>query len=268
MHLDEQPVGAGGDAGSRERGHELARARRVTRVDDDREPGEALQHRDRGDVEGEARRLLEGTDAALAERDLVVAAREDVCRRLDQLVDGRPEAALEENGPSQCADRAQEREVRHVPGPDLQHVRVLADRPDVFGRDDLGDHDHAELVGNATQRAQPLDPQTLEAVGGRPRLVGAAAQDAHSGRGHRPRRRAQLLLALHRARTGHDGDGAPAERGAVREADHTVGGMELAARDLVRMEDRHDALDAVEGLEDLRRDRRGRRVGSPGPPAR
>ena len=59
---------------------------------------------------------------ALAEDHLVVAALEDVLRRLQVLVNRRAHAALEQHRPAQSPDFLEQRVVLHVARPDLQQV--------------------------------------------------------------------------------------------------------------------------------------------------
>src|SRR5690606_7632345 len=97
VHLDDDPVGAGGGPGERQRRDQRAAARGVAGVDPHGQVRELLEHRYGADVEREARRGLERPDAALAEHHLRVALAEDVLRGLEELADRRGHAALEQH---------------------------------------------------------------------------------------------------------------------------------------------------------------------------
>ena len=89
VHLDDDPVGADGGSGPRQRQHEIAPAGGVGRVDDHRQVRLVLQHRHRPEVERVARGALERPDAALAEDDALVALLGHVLGGHQQLLDGR-----------------------------------------------------------------------------------------------------------------------------------------------------------------------------------
>ena len=110
--------------------------------------------RHRGDVEGVARRLLEGADPALAQHDVEVAALRDVLRRHQPLLDRRAHAALEHDRLAGVADGLQQREVLGVARADLQHVGVRRDELDVAHVDDLGDHRQAGLGAHVGEDLQ------------------------------------------------------------------------------------------------------------------
>jgi len=71
-------------------------------------------------------------------------------------------AALEHDRPRHSPDVAQERVVLHVPGADLEDVRVLGDDVDLVGLHHLGDHRQPRPLARFGEIAQPLDPETLE----------------------------------------------------------------------------------------------------------
>ena len=89
MDLDDDPVGAHGGGGARERLDQAPVARGVRRVDDHRQVGVELQPRHGAEVEREARGGLEGADPALAQDDGLVALLEDVVGGQQQLVERR-----------------------------------------------------------------------------------------------------------------------------------------------------------------------------------
>ena len=81
VDLDQQTVGARRDRRERDRRDEIPLAGPVRRIRQNRKVREALEERDRVHVEGVARIPLERPDAALAENDVAVSAREDILGR-------------------------------------------------------------------------------------------------------------------------------------------------------------------------------------------
>ena len=97
VHLDDQPVGADGVGGQRQRDDQVPLAGGVRGVDHDREMGQALENGDRPEIERVARRCLECPDAPLAEDHLVVPLVEYVFGRVEQLVERRHHPPLEQD---------------------------------------------------------------------------------------------------------------------------------------------------------------------------
>src|SRR3989442_1496897 len=114
MHLDDDPVRAGGDSGARQRQHELAATGGMQRIDDHREVRLLLQHGNGADVERVPRRPLERRDAPLAEDHLRVALLHDVLRGHQQLLDRRRRPALQQHRLVGASDLGQKVEVLHV----------------------------------------------------------------------------------------------------------------------------------------------------------
>ena len=140
--------------------------RTVARVRDDREMAQLLHDRDRGDVEGVARRRLECADTALAEHDVVVAAREDVLGRQQPLLDGGREASLQHHRLARVTKLAQQRVILHVARADLEEVGVAIDELDLADVHHLGDELQIVRVGAGPEHLQAFLAETLKAVGG------------------------------------------------------------------------------------------------------
>src|SRR5262245_61560231 len=248
VHLDDQAVGAGGHRGAGHRRHHVAPSGAVARVGDDRQVAELADDRDRRDVEGVARRRLEGADAALAEDDVVVAAAQHVLGRQQPLLDRRRDAALDHHRFADVAELAQQGEVLHVARADLVDVGVLVDHLDLTEIHHLGDQLHALGGGRVAEQAQPLLAEPLEAVRRAPRLERATAEALGAGAPHRRGGRAHLLLVLGRARAGHD-DHLVAADADVADGDHGVVRLEGPARQLVRRRDAQHLVDTLEHLD-------------------
>ena len=89
---------------------------------------------------------------------------------------------------------------------------------------------------------KPFEPEALEFVRRGARLEGAAAQDGGAGGFDRMGGGEQLLLALDRARSGHDLQLFAADQVAPH-IDGGIGRVRLAADEFVALLHRHDALD-------------------------
>ena len=118
----------------------------------------------------------------------------------------------------------------------------------------LGDDRQPGLGLGLGEQPQALLAEPLEGVGGGARLVGAAAQQRRAGVAHDARGLHRLLARLDRA--------GPGDHREVLAADLAPGDVEHAALavadlrggELVRLEDRHDAVDAGLTLEAEARD--------------
>ena len=100
----------------------------------------------------------------------------------------------------------------------------------------------------SARSSRPFSAEALEGVGRGARLEGAAAQHRGAGRfgGHGGRE--DLVRRLHRAGAGDEGEVAAADLAAAH-VDDRVGRPELAAHQLVRLEDGDHPIDAGERLD-------------------
>ena len=94
MHFYHDALGSGRNGRQSHRGHEFAPAGGMARVDENRQVRDALDVRHGREVQRVAGRVVEAAYAALAQDDLVVAFREDVLGRHEELFDGCGRAAL------------------------------------------------------------------------------------------------------------------------------------------------------------------------------
>ena len=106
----------------------------------------------RREIEGIAGLSLKGLDAALAQHNVGIAAREQILGRQQPLFDAGRRATLEQNRLVNLGEPAQQVEVLHVARTYLQHVRVLTDHLDVFGPHDFGDHRQTKLLAHLPQQ--------------------------------------------------------------------------------------------------------------------
>ena len=238
MHLHDESIGAGGQRGVAERGHEVAAPSRVRRVRDDRQMRLHLEPGDGGQIEGVARLRAEGPDPALAQHDLHVAPAHDVLRREEQVLQRGRHPALEQHRALQLSDLAQQREVLHVPRPDLQHVGVAGHQFRVAGIHDLGDDGKPGLAPDPREDLQALLLEPVEGIGRGPGLERAAPQQRRTRCRGDPARLRHHFGSLDGAGAGRDQALRPSE--AVFAHPHHGGrvGREVPCRELVRTHDR------------------------------
>ena len=94
------------------------------------------------------------------------------------------------------ADRAEQGEILHVAGADLQRVGMFGDEVDIGGVHHLGDDRQVEFVADLAQDLQPLRAVAGKAVGAGARLVGAGPEALRAGRLHRHRRSCAVCSRL------------------------------------------------------------------------
>ena len=210
---------------------------------------ETLEDRDHREVDRIARRRLEGTNATFAKHDVRIAARHDVLRAHEELLQSGAHAALEENRLLRLrTDLAQEVEVLHVPGTDLNDVHVIEERQ-VLYRHQLGDDRKSRLLPCFDQEVESLLAETLEGVRGGARLERTATEQGRASGLHGLRDADHLLFALDAARPRDDLEvpAADLHAGAI---DDRILRMELAVRGLIGLLDALDGFDRTQLLDE------------------
>jgi len=248
VDLDHHAVGANGDGGTGQGFHHPELAGGVAGIHDDGQVAQALDGQHGGKVQGVAGVGFVGADAALAEDHIGVAASHDVLGAHEPLLDGGGKAALEQDGLLRLAQEAEQVEVLHVAGAYLDAVHLLIEDFDIIGAHDLG---HNGQAGNGTgflQQLQAIILQALEGVGGSAGFEGAAAQHGSAGLLDLLGHIGDLLLALYRAGTGHDGQLLAAHLG-VAYFDDAFAGVEHAVGLLEGLGHLHNAFHAAEGFD-------------------
>ena len=196
VHLDQQPVGAAAARGERHRRDEVANAGAVRGIDQDGQMGLLLDIGDGVEIERVAGRGLEGADAALAQHHLLVAGGEQIFGGEQQFLDLGREAALEQHRLARLADGAEQGEILHVAGADLQRVGM-------FGDESTSAVSITSVTIGRPVPRRPAQDRALGAMAGKPRGWCAACRrrraaasarrlDARAvsaaARGFRPRR--------------------------------------------------------------------------------
>src|SRR5436190_1832771 len=245
VRLDDDPVGARGRRGQRERLDELAPARRVAGVHDHRQVRQFLEDRHGHQVERHAAMIgLERADPPLAEHHRGIAFLEDVLGSHQQLIEWRREPALEQRGAPRAPDLRQQRVVLHVARADLDHVGDLEHGVQVADVHQLGDDRHARLGLRLGEQPQALLPQPLEGVGRGARLVGAAAEQGRPRLADDARGLQRDVARFDGAGAGDHGEALTAHLASVDLKHRALAVRDLRRGELVGLEDRHHPVDA------------------------
>ena len=233
MRLDDQAVSTGSDGCAGQRLHHITAACCVGRVDDDRQVAEHLNQRNSGDIQIIADQLLKGTDAALTQNNIGIAACENVLGSHEELLHGGGQTALEEDRLVRAAQLLEQHEVLHIAGAKLDDIYICEQVEMLFAHD-LGDDRQTGLTLCLEQQLETLGLQTLERVRGGTRLECTAAQEGGAGSLNALGTLDDLRLALNRARTCHNIEVAGADL-AARNLDDRVLGVEFAIDGLERL---------------------------------
>ena len=233
MRLDDQAVSTGSDGCAGQRLHHITAACCVGRVDDDGQVAEHFNQRNSGDIQIIADQLLKGTDAALAQDNIGIAACEDVLGSHEELLHGGGQTALEEDRLVAAAQFLEQHEVLHIAGTKLDDIHIREQVEMLFAHD-LGDDRQTGLTLCLEQQLETLGLQTLERVRGGTRLECAAAQEGCTGSLDALGTLDDLCFVLDRARTCHNIEVAGADL-AARNLDDRVLGMEFAVDGLKRL---------------------------------
>ena len=236
MNLDQKTIRTRGHSRARHRRNLVPTAGSMRRIGDDRKMRQLFDHRNRGDIERVSGVVLERSDAAFAKDYVAVAACHDVFRRQQPLLDRRGRPALQKNRTPHLRQFFQQIEVLHVPGADLKYVDMLQKHGNLRLIHDFGNHNQAVLVRRVTQDPQTFFAHALKAVWRCSRFEGSAAKNLDSVFLHDPGDGHNLLRALHRARSGHHDNVAPANFSLAAggsDLHHGPFGFERPARQLV-----------------------------------
>ena len=165
---------------------------------------EPVHGRDNTQIERVAGMVCKSPDPALAQDNAVVPLSHDVFRGHEKLVESGGEPALEEHGFLRAAGGFEQRKILHVPGADLDDVRIALDQIEAFTVDSLGYDLEADFRANLGQDSQAFFAQALKAVRRRPRLVGAASEKPGARGAHGASYCERLLERFDRAGPGGD----------------------------------------------------------------
>ena len=116
----------------------------------------------RGNVHGVAGVSLERPNAALAQDNFVVAARQQIFRRTQQFFDGGRDAALEQHRFAHLAQFAKQVEILHISRAHLEDVDIGQHQFDLRNLHDFADHQQFEMIARLAQQLQSVKPQPLK----------------------------------------------------------------------------------------------------------
>ena len=243
VDLHFQTIGTGGHGSDHHGLDQIGLAGGVAGVHDDGQVGLFVDDGHCREIEGVAGVLLEGTDAALAQNDLLVAAGHDILSAHDPLLDGVAQAALEQHRLVHLAHGLEQLEVLHVAGTDLYHVHVLLKLGDAVLAHQLGDDGHAGGLAGLYHIQNALGLKALEGVGRGAGLVGTAAEQGGTAGLHALCNAQSLLCALDAAGACHDGDLFLAADLHAAAVDHGICRVEQAVCTLIGRGHAGDVVD-------------------------
>ena len=125
---------------------------------------QVLQNRNRIDIGCIARGRFKRADAALAQHHLLVAARQNIFSRHQQLLDGCGKSALEKHRRLRLADGSQKVEVLHVARPDLQNIHTPNHQLKLRLRHDLGHDGQSSLLARLGQIIEAFFAESLKRI--------------------------------------------------------------------------------------------------------
>ena len=149
---------------------------------------------------------------------------------------------LEQDGLAGVAHLFQKVEILHVPGPDLDHVHCLLKEGELVGAHQLRHDGQAGFLSGLVQQKDALHPLALKGVGGCAGLVRAPPQGRRPGALDGTGYLQNLLLTLHRAGSGDDGDFPAAHGHPAADVYHGVVRVVLAVGLLIGFAHPHDPL--------------------------
>src|SRR6267154_474456 len=203
----------------------------------------------RGDIERVAGISLERADAALAENDVVIAARQNVFGAHQKFFHGGGHAAFQQDGFADFAKRAKEKVVLHVARANLKNVHVTEHHLNLRRVHHFADGEESEFVRSFAHELEARFPHALEGVRRSARFEGAASQNFSARFGHTFRDRKNLFARLDRTRARGNGHFLAADFDTAPEIDNGAFRLELAARKFERLGDAHDLAHAVKQFE-------------------
>ena len=210
MHLYEKPVCPGSYGSLGNGGYVCEMSRSVAGVHDYGEMAEALDNCDGADIHREADTIFEGPYAAFTQYHLLIAFGQKVVCCCQPFHDSGGKAPLQQDGVSHLGQLFQKREVLHVASAHLQYIGMFGYDLYILDIEDLGYYRDAEVRFDLSQHLQSLLLQALEAEGRGAGLEGATPDYRSAEFLDRLGGLHELLLALHRAGTGHDYNPFPA----------------------------------------------------------
>src|SRR5208337_2041223 len=248
MHFDDETIGSHGDGGAGHSRDQALLPGSVGRIGDHGQVREIAGESYGRQVDGVAHLGFESLNAALAENDLLVASRQQILGGEQPLFHRRGGASLQQDGLVDGGETAQQGEVLHVAGADLQHVDVLADDVHILGAHDFGDHGQSGFFASFAENLECLQAKALKVVWGSAGLVGSAAQHGGSRALYGVCCVEQLCARFHRTGAGDDHDFRSADGHTVDSHDGALR-LDLPAHEFEGLGNGDDVVDPGSDLE-------------------
>ena len=252
VDFDEESIGANGYGGAGEWENFVAFAGAMAGIDEDGQVAALFDGGNDGEIESVARKVGERADAAFAEHDVVVAFGEDVFGGHEKFVESGGHAAFEEDGFFGAAGAFEEGEILHVAGADLDDVGVFLDEVERFIVDRFGDDAEAVVFADVREDFQTGEAESLKRMRSA-RLVGASAEETHTGGLELLGDGEALLFGFDGAGTGDHGDVRAADEnftGGSGDGDDGIFFLDVAGNEFVGLGDGNAFDDAGHGFED------------------
>ncbi len=187
-----------------------------------------------------------GANAALAEDHIVVAAGQDVFARQQQFLNGAGDAALEEHRLAGLAKLAQQIEILHVTGANLEAIDERQHRLDLRNLHHFADHKQSVRIRRFAHELQSRNAHALEGVWRTAGLEGSSAQKAAAGSFDALGGFENLGAVLDGTRPGHDDHLLAAQLDAVPKLHHGAFRAKTTASQLIGRADAMDIKHACE----------------------
>src|SRR5271170_7147771 len=114
--------------------------------------GKLVDNGNRGNVQSIARVSFEGADSALTQNDIVIPTGHDVLGGEQQFLESRGNPALQQDRLLHLPQFAQQIEILHIAGADLQNVNIGCHDVDLRNLHDLADDEQFETVAGLPQQ--------------------------------------------------------------------------------------------------------------------
>ncbi len=210
----------------------------MARVDHNRQMGMHFHQRHSRDIQVVADHRLKGSDAALTEDHIFVAARVNIFSRHQEFLHGCGKAAFQQNWLFGTPQLLEQHKVLHIARAQLDDIDIGKQIQVLFAHD-FGDNRQSGLPLGFQQQPEAFGFHPLEGIRGGARLERASAQEGRPRLFDRFGNHQDLIFALHRARPGEHIKIALANL-SPGDFKHSIGRMHLAVDRLIRLGDTAD----------------------------
>ncbi len=164
MHVQKHHVGSRGLRRQRQPADILARCGRCRRTDHYRQVRQALEKRNRREIQRIPARCFKRPYPPLAENHLLVSLAEDEFRRTEELFQRSGGIADQHHGAVHPAGLLKQREVLHVHRADLKDISLLGRLEHILREEHLRHDRQFKILSGAGEVIQPFKAEALEAL--------------------------------------------------------------------------------------------------------